>query len=132
MTRYRVVLILDALALLYFGLAFMISPHGMTATFGITLAGTDAVADVCAVYGGYELGIGAFLAYCAMSVDRLRLGLICGSFALSGFFLGRVVGIVSDGHPTTPTFQLLSIDLLGMVLNTGALLMYLRAVKKTA
>lgn len=118
-----------ASVLTYLGFAFLLSPRGMTATFGITLAGTDAVADVCAVYGGYELGIGLFFAYCARSADTLKSGLVCGALALTGFALGRITGIVSDGHPATPTFRLLALDCVGMILNVGFLAMYLRQEK---
>ena len=127
--KYRAMLIFDSLSLIAFGIAFLVDPHGMTSQFGITLSGTDAVADVCAVYGGYELGIGVFLAYCAISQKSIKFGLIAGAMALTGFFLGRVTGIVIDGHPASPTYKLLFIDTLGMVLNLTSLYFYMRLIK---
>ncbi len=126
MKKYQVVLFLDALALISFGVAFFVSPHGMTGTFGITLSGTDAVADVCAVYGGLELGLGVFLLWCAWKSQAIKPGLVAGTLCLCGFFLGRLVGIATEGHPSGATYQLLSLDALGAFLNTGFLVHYLR------
>jgi hypothetical protein len=124
--RYRILLAVNSLAFIAFGVSFLVSPHSMTGQFGITLAGTDAVADVCAVYGGFELAVGLFFAWCASSAHTVKPGLIAAALCLSGFFLGRVTGIVSEGHPTEPTFKLLAIDFLGMSLNVSFLIMYLR------
>ena len=127
LTKYRVVLILNTLSLLYFGIAFMVDPHGMTGQFGITLAGTDAIADVSAVYGGFEIGMGLFLVWAAMNPPYLKAGLVAATFSLVGFMSGRIIGIVHGGAPTEATFRLLSLDVVGALLNVVFLVLYLRA-----
>ena len=125
--KYRVVLILNTLSLLYFGIAFMVDPHGMTGQFGITLAGTDAIADVSAVYGGFEIGMGLFLVWAVANPSYLKAGLVAATFCLCGFMAGRIIGIVHGGHPTEATFKLLSLDVAGALLDTVFLVLYLRS-----
>lgn len=130
--KYRIVLTLTALSLLGFGIAFLVSPRAMTGDFGITLAGTDAVADVCAVYGGFEIGMGLFLLWTVRNTAWLKAGLVAATLSLCGFMCGRIFGIVSEGHPTGATYRLLTIDIAGALLNTVFLLLFLRAERRNA
>lgn len=130
--KYRIVLTLTALSLLGFGVAFLISPRGMTGDFGIALSGTDAVADVCAVYGGFEIGMGLFLLWTVRNTAWLKAGLVAATLSLCGFMCGRIFGIVSEGHPTSATFRLLAVDIAGALLNSVFLFLFLRAEKRAA
>jgi drug/metabolite transporter superfamily protein YnfA len=124
--KYQLILALNTLSLIGFGIAFFVNPHSMTGQFGITLNGTDAIADVYAVYGGFEIGIGLFLAWCAWKSRALKEGLVAATFCLCGFFVGRLIGVISQGHPTESTYKLLATDALGAILNPAFLIMYLR------
>lgn len=124
--KYQVILMLNTLSLVGFGVAFFVNPHAMTGQFGITLSGTDAIADVYAVYGGFEIGMGLFLVWCAWKARALEAGLVAASFCLCGFFIGRLLGVISQGHPTESTYKLLATDALGAILNPAFLMMYLR------
>ena len=130
--KYRVVLVLNVLSLLGFGVAFLVAPRAMTGDFGITLSGTDAVADVCAVYGGFEIGLGLFLLWTVRNTAWLKAGLVAATLSLCGFMLGRIFGIVSEGHPTIATFRLLAVDVAGALLNSLFLLLFVRAEKRAA
>ncbi|MEO8526450.1 MAG: DUF4345 family protein [Caldimonas sp.] len=130
--KYRIVLTLNALSLLGFGIAFLVSPRAMTGDFGITLNGTDAVADVCAVYGGFEIGLALFLLWTVRNTAWLKAGLMAATLSLCGFMCGRIFGIVSEGHPTSATFRLLAVDVAGALLNSVFLFLFLRAEKRAA
>lgn len=129
--KYQVILALNTLSLVGFGVAFFIDPHAMTGQFGITLSGTDAIADVYAVYGGFEVGMGLFLVWCAWKARALEAGLVAASLCLCGFFVGRLMGVVSQGHPTASTYKLLATDALGALLNPAFLMLYLREKRAT-
>ena len=94
MTLPRALLGLIALGFTGFGLAFILYPHQLAAPVGISLPSGTARADFMATYGGLELGVGAFLAYCAARPERVRLGLIAAGCTLSGFAVARVLGIL--------------------------------------
>ena len=128
--KYRIVLVLNVLSLLGFGIAFLVSPRAMTGDFGITLNGTDAVADVTAVYGGFEIGMALFLLWTVKNTAWLKAGLMAATLSLCGFMLGRIFGIVSEGHPTSATFRLLAVDIAGALLNSVFLFLFLRAEKR--
>ena len=53
-------------------------------------------AELRAMYGGLDLGIGAFLAWGAWRPDGARPALAFGALALGGLACGRAVGIVLD------------------------------------
>jgi Domain of unknown function (DUF4345) len=128
--KYRIVLVLNVLSLLGFGIAFLVSPRAMTGDFGITLNGTDAVADVTAVYGGFEIGMGLFLLWTVKNTAWLKAGLMAATLSLGGFMLGRIFGIVSEGQPTSATFRLLAVDIAGALLNSVFLFLFLRAERR--
>ena len=91
----RILVMLGGLIFLGFGAWFLIQPE-MVEGIGITLEGPTARADVRAVYGGFELGIGLLLVLCASRVAWHRVGLVAGACAAGGFFVGRLVGIALE------------------------------------
>jgi len=71
----RIVLALSAFIYAAFGAAFLVAPVPMAATVGIQLPEPSAVIDFRATYGGFELGLAAFLAWCLAAPDpSTRLG----------------------------------------------------------
>ena len=53
--------------------------------------------DVRATYGGFELGVSAFLFLCVARSQWTRVGLVASGFAIAGFGFGRLGGIVLEG-----------------------------------
>ena len=66
----RAVVILAVLTYGGFGAAFLLAPALMAAVVDITLPTPSAVADFRATYGGFELGMSAFLAWCAAAREH--------------------------------------------------------------
>ena len=81
------------------GLAFLVSP-GTLGAIGIELGSVNASGDVRAVYGGLEIGLGLFLAYCALDPARIPLGVLASLGTLGGMVLARGLSALVDGAPS--------------------------------
>jgi hypothetical protein len=114
MARFtRVILVLNVLLFLGFGLAFLVGPVRMTQTPGVQLPSPTAISDVRAIYGGMELGFAAFLAYCVYRRET-STGLLAATLVLAGTAFGRAVGLIVDGY-TPVTLRLLFAEGFGAV-----------------
>jgi hypothetical protein len=91
----RVLLWLAAVGFLGFGLAFTLWPLPMARLVEIPLPTPTARIDFAATYGGFELGVGAFLVYCALRPARHRAGLLAAGCALAGFATVRALGLLA-------------------------------------
>jgi hypothetical protein len=127
---YAVLLLLNAAAFGFFGVKWLLAPAAMATGLGIHLTNADAITDAQAVYGGLELGVGVFLAICAIRQTFQHAGLLAATLALSGLGLCRGLGILLSSQPVTgATWQLLTTDLLGAVLNAVALIVFSRQLR---
>jgi hypothetical protein len=120
----RIVLALDALLFAAFGALYCVIPQSMAEKVGLALLNRGAVIDVQGLYGGLELGLGCFLGFCALRIDRTRLGLAAGSFVLCGIALSRLLAVARFGLPDSTVALLIGLDLLGAVLNLFFALRY--------
>ena len=124
LTGGRIVLTLSSLAFAVFGVLYCLNPIGMAGKVGISLGGTGAIIDVQGMYGGLEIGLGCFLALCAMRIERVRLGLLAGALALGCIALSRTLAIARFGMPDGSVAALLGLDYLGAILNLVFVLRY--------
>ena len=79
-----------------FGLAFALFPTEMAALVGVVAEAPEARADVAATYGGLEIGVALFLAWC------LRRGALYTGFAMAALGFGglgavRLAYLVAGG-----------------------------------
>ncbi len=93
----RTVLSIVGVLWMLFGLACLVAPSGMIAVTGIDLTSGQSTAEVRAMYGGAELGFGAFLLYASRSASLVRPALLALAMVMAGFALGRVSGVMIDG-----------------------------------
>jgi hypothetical protein len=114
-TIARAVLWLSAAPFVGIGLAFLIAPATMSGYVGVTLAGATADGDVRAVYGGLQLGCGAFLASCAAKRGWLSAGIAAQLLLFSGLFGARLVCWIVAGPPDPLGFALHGAELLGIL-----------------
>ena len=117
----RILLALDALVFAAFGALYWVIPVEMAAKVGIVVPTTGAIVDVQGLYGGLELGFGLFLAYCARTAERTRLGLVAGALGLGGIAISRLVAIAHFGMPDTSVAVLVGLDLVGAIVNAAFL-----------
>jgi hypothetical protein len=95
----RILLGLSAVLFAAFGAAFAVAPAWMAAQVDIVVTSPTGRADLAAIYGGLELGLGAYLALCLWK-GRLRTGLTVAALALSGLALVRGVHLLAHGGAT--------------------------------
>ena len=69
----------------------------------------DAVIDGRAQYGGFSLGIGLFLLYCAYK--NVRIGLVASSLALACIIPARLIGFAVDGTPNHVMYIFLGMEI---------------------
>tara|TARA_B100000959_G_scaffold278999_1_gene338396 strand:- start:298 stop:681 length:384 start_codon:yes stop_codon:yes gene_type:complete len=105
----QALIVIAALIFTGFGVWFLIKP---TALQGIGIEATSASArtDIRATYGGFELGVAAFLFWCAYREDWQHIGLIAATLFVAGFGVGRGVGILVEGGATAFMWSLLAIE----------------------
>ena len=119
----RVVLGLSSLVWCGFGLMLSIWPERLGGV-GLSVDGALARIEVRGFYGGLELGIAGFLAWCAIAktAERTRAGLVLTAAALGGTALGRLVGIGLEGGSTTAQmWSFVALELAGTALAVAAL-----------
>ena len=98
-TLPRVLLALGVATFGAFGLAFTLFPTALAAFVGIEAVTPSARADIAATYGGLEVGLAAFQAWC-LRRGAVRTGLVaaaCGFGGLGAVRLGHLV--VGGGSP---------------------------------
>ena len=128
-TGAKVVLGIDALLFLLFGILYCLDPVKMAASVGIPLNEAGAIIDVQGLYGGLEMGLGLFLGICARTEATLAPGLLAGSLTLGGIALTRMLAIARFGAPNTTVLGLVALDSIGALINTGFLLKTARKLR---
>jgi hypothetical protein len=81
----------------------------------------SALTEVRAFYGGLQIGIGLFLAWCVRAADRTSQGLLLSGLAVGGAGLGRMFGLLVDQTPTSHHLANLGIEAVTLVLVVIAL-----------
>jgi hypothetical protein len=103
------------------GLGFLFDPMGMAATISLEPTSAAGMAELRAVYGGLELGLGGFFLL-ALRWERLQesaLWLLL--IAYGGISVGRMGGVLLDQPSDSMTYQLLAIEIVGAALAGAAL-----------
>lgn len=119
----RIILLLDALVFVTLGSIFLIIPARMAEFVDIVATAPAATADVRAVYGGMEIGVGLFLLWCGLSIPRVRTGLLAASLILACVATGRLFGIVNDTDQPAITFINLAVEIFGAAISVAGLVM---------
>lgn len=113
----RPILLISVAATLGLGLMFLLIPDRMLAPVDLSLDSATARAEIRAFYGGFQLGVGAFLLWCWSGKRRVRTGLILATLIWTGSALGRIVGIISDPDQGWIIYVFLALDILGALLS---------------
>ena len=85
-----VVLALCAAGFLAFGLWLLVDPAGALGKIGIDARNATALVELRAFYGGMELGLSLFLAWCALRPEWRQAGLWLVLLANGGAGLARL------------------------------------------
>ncbi len=95
------------------GAAFALAPVTLAGWMDIALPTPTARIEFAATYGGLELGIAAFLAYCALRRERVRIGLVAGGCATAGFAITRAGALLAAGPGRPVLWAMLLLEALG-------------------
>jgi Domain of unknown function (DUF4345) len=98
----RTILWLLAFGFAAFGAAYAFWPAAMASLTDITLPSATARVDFMATYGGFQLGFAAFLGWCAVRGQLIRVGLLAAGCALLGFASLRSLGILLNSGAISP------------------------------
>jgi hypothetical protein len=92
-----VVLALCAVGFLGFGLWLLADPVGALAKIGIATSSKTGEIELRAFYGGMEIGLGLFLAWCVFRPEWQQSGLWLVLLTNGGAGLARLIGIAAAG-----------------------------------
>jgi hypothetical protein len=94
----------------------------------IALPTSTARIDFAATYGGFELGVGAFLIACARRRDWIEVGLWAGGASLAGFAAVRLLTLATVGGTVgLPIYLALVLEVTGIALNLWGLASWRRS-----
>ena len=113
----RVLLWLNCLVFLIYGLGFVLFPESLALLITDTVPqSTSGLIDMRATYGGMSLAIGLFLGFLALESATVRLGIISVTLVMAGMAGGRLLGIVLDGNPNGAMVLYLALEILVIIL----------------
>lgn len=118
----QIYLVLMGAMSLVFGVVYLFWPAMMTDPMGFGALAPAAVTDVRATYGGFQIGMGAFLLWC-LNPARVRAGLLLVLLTIGAVAICRAVGLAIDGEVTANLQGVLVFEL---VLAVVTLVLWLR------
>lgn len=115
-----------ALVFIAFGLWGLLDPAGMVANLGLQITDPSGATAIRAIYGGFLIGLGAFILFCAAHPDRRRTGLFALLIIVSTILATRLLGWTLDAFPTSLQAAYAGIEAFSVIV-TSALLRTNRA-----
>jgi hypothetical protein len=91
----RISLAITAAGFTGFGIAALIAPKWMLKQVDIRPKSNTGMVELRAMYGGMEIGLGAFFAYCMMKDDLAKPALMAQVGSIGGLAAARVAGMVA-------------------------------------
>ncbi|MDJ0848847.1 MAG: DUF4345 domain-containing protein [Myxococcota bacterium] len=79
-----------------FGLIYLLAPESMTGPAGFGALASGGLTDVRATYGGFQLGMGAFLLWAASDDRRVAPALVLVALSIGAVGTSRAVGLLLD------------------------------------
>ncbi|NDC38423.1 MAG: DUF4345 domain-containing protein [Proteobacteria bacterium] len=90
-------LALNSALYIMFGGWCLLKPEYTSTAVGFSLLGDQGVAEYMAVYGGLQLGVGAFYALAALNAASQSAALIFSVCLYAGLVLARCVAVLTQG-----------------------------------
>jgi len=129
MTWTRLFLVIEGLLFAAIGGWTLLDPNAVAKVIDVMLPTPSATVDFMALYGGFELGYGAFLVWCAVRKAYLPAGLLSLVFGVGATAGARLLGMATQG-PVKPVFlQFLTFEIGTVVLAALFLRYVLRQVE---
>lgn len=112
----RIMLAATAAVFGLFGAGFALFPVELAELVDLQLATSTARIEIAAIYGGMQLGIAAFLAYCAAARGRVRIGLTAAALMLGGAATLRLAGVAMDSGVRPAMYLFVAMEATGAAL----------------
>ena len=123
----KIVLSISTLTFIAYGLASLFSPAIPAGLASLTMSNGDAYAEIGAMYGGLQTGLGLFCALALLKPEFYRSGLLLLVLGIGALALARMVSMLTTQAPLTPySYGALTYELVTALL---ALTAFLRAKK---
>ena len=120
----KVILWVSAVMFVSYGLACFFSPALPAGYAGLEMTNGDAFAEIGAMYGGLQTGVGLLCALAALRSEYYRAGLMLLALGIGALALGRFYSLVTGGNPVGfYTYGALGYEILTAVLAGIALRM---------
>ena len=108
----RTVLGVSAFILMTYGLLCLVSPELPAEYSGLRISNGDAFAEIGAMYGGLQTGLGLFFLLAVMKSEFYRPALVVLMFAIGSLALGRLLSLlITDQAVTAYSYGALGYEL---------------------
>jgi hypothetical protein len=97
----KIVLWISAVVFMTYGLVCLIGPDLPAAYAGLIMSNGDAYAEIGAMYGGLQTGVGLFCLVAALSEQHRKSGLLMLSLVIGALGLGRLLSMVVAAEAVT-------------------------------
>jgi len=97
----KTILLISTIAFIGYGLVSLLSPAIPAGFAGLEMRSGDAFAEVGAMYGGLQTGIGVFCGLALFRPEFYRSGLMLLVLAIGALALARLVSILTSPDPVT-------------------------------
>lgn len=108
--------VVSALIYLGIGLWCIVDPVGPMADVGLTVEGAEGAVEVRAMYGGLQLGMACFLAWCLAAPERVRTGVVAVTLSIGGLGMGRALAWLALQPADTLHPLLIPVELSALVI----------------
>ena len=129
MTWTRLFLVIEGLIIAAVGASTLLAPAKMGAALDVMFGSLSGTVDFMARAGGFGLGYGAFLVWCAVRKEYLPAGLLSLVFGLGAAGGARALGMATQGPVRPLMAQALTFELGSAVLAVLFLRYVLRQVR---
>ena len=93
----KLILWVTGLVFVAYGGVCLYAPNVPVSYIGYTMTGTDAYIETAAMYGGLQLGFGFWCLFSAVNNFYTRSALLSIGFAIGGWGLSRLLGLLLMG-----------------------------------
>lgn len=118
----RSILWLSALVFIAYGLVSLMSPAIPAGYAGLVMSNGDAVAEIGAMYGGLQTGVGIFCLVAVIRLEYYRAGLLLLVTAIGALAMARLISLlIGTDTVTAYTWGALAYEIVTAILAAIAL-----------
>ena len=117
----RFILAINGILHLYYGWVFLNDPRAMMASLSLSAVSPAGITEMRAFHGGLMLAMGALFFLAAFSKRYVVAGLIMMTVTYAGAVAARTTGMILDQTNDALIFQILYIEIAGLILGLTGL-----------